>query len=134
MAIQLHIVTPSRNMLSTVCEDVVLPGFDGEMGVLSEHAHLINKLGAGIVKIHNGGETQKIAIAGGVVEIGSNNVTVLADDAVFEKEVNTAKLEHEQKKVAQDLITLGDESSNREALFENKNGSLLSLIWLKTSF
>lgn len=120
MAIQLHIVTPSRNMLSTACEDVVLPGFDGEMGVLSEHAHLINKLGAGIVKIHNGGETQKIAIAGGVVEIGSNNVTVLADDAVFEKEVNTTKLEQEQKKVAQELITLGDESLNREALFEKQ--------------
>ncbi len=120
MAIQLHIVTPSRNMLSVACEDVVLPGFDGEMGILSEHAHLINKLGAGIVKIHNGGEIQKVAIAGGVVEIGSNTVTVLADDAVFEKDVNPTALTQEQQKVAQELITLGDESLSREALFEKQ--------------
>lgn len=120
MAIQLHIVTPSRNMLSTACEDVVLPGFDGEMGVLSEHTALINKLGAGIVKIHNGGETQKIAIAGGVVEIGSNQVTVLADDAVFPKEVDTAKLEQEQKIVSENLLTLSEGSVDREALFQKQ--------------
>jgi F-type H+-transporting ATPase subunit epsilon len=120
MSLNLHIVTPSRNMLSTACENVVLPGFDGEMGILSGHTHLINKLGAGIIKIHNGDEIQKIAIAGGVVEIGSNNVTVLADDAVFEKDVNSTALAKEQQKIAQELIMLGDESLSREALFEKQ--------------
>jgi F-type H+-transporting ATPase subunit epsilon len=117
MSLQLHIVTPSRNMLSTTCEDVVLPAFDGEMGILSEHAHLVNKLGAGIVKIHSASETKTLAISGGVVEVGKNQITVLADDAVFATEINTSKLEEEQKKISIELLSLGESSTDREKLF-----------------
>lgn len=120
MSLNLHIVTPSRNMLSTTCEDVVLPAYDGEMGVLSQHAHFVNKLGAGVVTIHKAGETQKLAIAGGVVEIGADQVTVLADDAVFPTEVNTAKLEAEQKKVSEKLVTLDEGNTNRDRLFNQQ--------------
>lgn len=105
--LQVHIVTPAKNMLSTACNDVVLPGFDGEMGILTEHAHLVNNLGAGLVKIHKDNETLAVAISGGVVEVGGNQVTVLADDAVFAKDVNTAKLEAEQKKTFRTTCYLG---------------------------
>jgi len=120
MALNLHIVTPSRKILSTTCEDVVLPGFDGEMGILSAHAPLVNRLGAGIVTIHGGSDASRLAIAGGVVEISNDLVTVLADDAVFAKEVNTSKLEVEQKKVAESLLAVAEGSQNREALFEKQ--------------
>lgn len=120
MSLNLHIVTPSRNLLNTTCEDVVLPGFDGEMGVLSQHTYLINKLGAGIVTIHKTGETQKLAISGGVVEIGANQVTVLADDAVLPTEVNLAKLETQQKVLSEKLVTLDETSTDREKLFNQQ--------------
>lgn len=121
MSINLHIVTPARNMLSTVCDDVVLPGFDGEMDVLTDHAHFINALGAGVVKINKGGSTQKVAIRGGVVEIGNNEVTVLADDAVFAEEVNRAKLETEQKEVADQLLAVSDSETERKKTFEKQS-------------
>lgn len=125
--LQVHIVTPAKNMLSTACNDVVLPGFDGEMGILTEHAHLVNKLGAGVVKIHKDSETVVVAISGGVVEVGGNQVTVLADDAVFAKDVNTAKLEAEQKKLSAQLVSLGEESNDREKLFAKQR-------WLTAQF
>jgi F-type H+-transporting ATPase subunit epsilon len=125
--LQVHIVTPAKNMLSTACNDVVLPGFDGEMGILTEHAHLVNNLGAGLVKIHKDNETLAVAISGGVVEVGGNQVTVLADDAVFAKDVNTAKLEAEQKKLSAQLVTLGEESNDREKLFAKQR-------WLTAQF
>lgn len=120
MSMNLHIVTPSRNLLNTVCEDVVLPGYDGEMGVLSQHAHFVNKLGAGIVTIHKTGESQKLAIAGGVVEIGGNQITVLADDAVLPVEVNVAKLEEQQKILSEKLVGLDEASTDREKLFDQQ--------------
>lgn len=120
MSVQLHIVTPSRKVLSTTCEDVVLPGFDGEMGILSAHAPLINKLGAGIVTIHGGNDASRLAISGGVLEISNDEVTVLADDAVFPKEVSTAKLETEQKALTEKLLTLSEGSTDREPLFEKQ--------------
>jgi F-type H+-transporting ATPase subunit epsilon len=117
MSLQVHIVTPAKNMLSTACNDVVLPGFDGEMGILTEHAHLVNRLGAGLVKIHKDGETLNVAISGGVVEVGGNQVTILADEAMFAKDINTAKLDQEQKKLSEALVTLSDETTDREKLF-----------------
>ena len=120
MSLNLHIVTPARNMLSTACEDVVLPGFDGEMAVLEQHAFFVNKLGAGIVTIHKTEGVEKLAISGGVVEIGGNQITVLADDAVFAKEVNTIKLADQQKIVDEKLVTLSENSSDREKLFDQK--------------
>ena len=125
--LNIHIVTPAKNMLSTACNDVVLPGFDGEMGILSEHTHLVNKLGAGLVKIHKDSEIITIAISGGVVEVGGNQVTVLADEAMFAKDINIAKLEAQQKKVSAELVTLGDESADREKLFEKQR-------WLTAQF
>ncbi|MEZ4846136.1 MAG: hypothetical protein R2877_04055 [Bdellovibrionota bacterium] len=74
-------------------------------------------MGAGVVKIHKSSETIVIAISGGVVEVGGNQVTVLADDAVMAKDVNIAKLDQEQKKLSEALVTLGDESVSREKLF-----------------
>lgn len=127
MSLNLHIVTPSRNMLSTACEDVVLPAFDGEMGVLSLHANFVNKLGAGIVTIHKTGEVQKLAIAGGVVEIVGNQITVLADEAVFANEINKSKLEQDQKKVSQSLVTLSESSTDREQLFARQS-------WISAQF
>lgn len=120
MPLNLHIVTPSRNMLSMACDDVVLPGYDGEMGILSEHTQLVNRLGAGIIKIKNGAETKTLAIAGGVAEIINNEVTVLADDAVFPQEVNLQKLEQDQKIISEQLVTLAESTTDRERLFEKQ--------------
>ncbi len=120
MSLNLHIVTPSKNMLSTSCDDVVLPGFDGEMGVLTEHSQLVNKLGSGIVKVHTGGQTTTLAIRGGVAEVSHNQITVLADDAVYAQDVNVAKLDLEQKKLTELLVSVAGIEMDREKLFDDQ--------------
>lgn len=120
LMLNLHIVTPSRKVLSTTCENVVLPGFDGDMGILSAHAPLVNKLGAGVVVIHGGAEASRLAIAGGVLEISNDEVTVLADEAIFPSEVNATKLEAEQKILSEKLLTVSEGSSDRKVLFEKQ--------------
>lgn len=132
MSLQLHIVTPAKNVLSTSCDDVVLPGFDGEMGVLTEHSQLVNKLGSGIVKIHNGTQTTTLAIHGGVAEISSNQITVLADDAVYANEVNVTKLDADQKKLNELLVTVAGIDMNREKLFDDQKWIDAQLELIKT--
>ena len=121
MSLELNIVTPSRKVLSVSCEDVVLPGYDGEMGILSEHAQFINRLGAGMVRVEGAKEeTKPLAISGGVVEISEDRITVLADEAVFKHEVDRTKLEKEQELLSKELVGLSEDAADRETLFEKQ--------------
>ena len=118
--LQLSVVIPSRHVLTTSCDDVVLPGFDGEFGVLDAHEQFVTKLGAGILKIKKSSGEEVLVIRGGVVEISQNEITVLADDAKFAHEIDGVDLQKKRSDLSKQLIALS-EQSNREPLFEEMN-------------
>jgi len=84
---------------------VVLPGMDGEMGVLPHHAPLLTTLKFGIIKVRAKGDEQVFAVAGGVAEIQPDIVTVLADAAENVQEIDVARAEaarrHAEEALAQ---------------------------------
>ena len=74
--IQLKIISPQREILSTEAELIELPGEMGRFEVLKDHAPLISSLAAGKIRYVNGGEQHEIETQPGFVEVRDNVVTV----------------------------------------------------------
>ncbi|WP_169753058.1 ATP synthase F1 subunit epsilon [Campylobacter mucosalis] len=80
----LEIVTPQGKIFSDEVNSVVLPGSDGEFGVLPNHASLISLLSSGIIDIENKDKKRDVvAINWGYAKIDEGKVVVLADGAVY---------------------------------------------------
>jgi F-type H+-transporting ATPase subunit epsilon len=91
MPIKVDIVTRDRRLLSDEVDMVILPGSAGQMGILHGHAPLLSTLDIGEIILHKGGETQYIAVGGGVVEVRPDKVTVLAEVAERADEIDEAR-------------------------------------------
>lgn len=98
MPIRCEIVSQDRLVYEGDAEIVVLPGMDGEMGVLPHHAPLLTTLKFGLIKVRAKGEEQVFTVAGGVAEIQPEIVTVLADAAENVQEIDTARAEAARKR------------------------------------
>ena len=77
---QLEILTPEKKLYTGEVEMVNLPGSDGSLGILNDHAALVSTLKEGEIKIVEANAEEKIfAVKGGVVEVNNNKVIVLAE-------------------------------------------------------
>ena len=82
MPVQLEIVSPEKLLLSRPVEMVVLPAYEGEMGVLVGHAPMIVLLRGGVIRLYDGGTVrEQLYVSGGFAEITQERVTVLATEA-----------------------------------------------------
>lgn len=91
-ALELEVVTPSRTVLKTTAESVIVPTVDGLMGFMANHAPLVAGLTVGIVEYGPERQTkQRIAVSGGFVEVSDNKVTILADAAELADEIDVAR-------------------------------------------
>ena len=95
--LKLEIVTPERRVLDETVDSVTVPTASGEAGILPNHAPLISALKPGILSYSNKGTVERLAIAGGFVEVSSNKVAVLTDtaEAASEIDVEAARAERE---------------------------------------
>src|SRR3546814_18203914 len=83
-----ELVSPERLLLSEEVDMVVVPGEEGDFGVLVRHAPLISTLRPGVIKVHNGGSvTEQIFVAGGFAEVTPSRCTVLAEERSEERRV-----------------------------------------------
>ena len=118
----LTVVTPERAVLQgVVCDDVVLPGFDGELGILPAHTPLITLLGIGVVTYRTGTQKVSVAVRGGFAEISGDAVRVLADEAIPKDAIDAAKAGEEKTAAeARRAGVTGDEeldAANADARF-----------------
>ncbi len=81
--IQFELVSPQEQVASEAVEMVVIPGGEGDLGVLPGHSLLIGTVRPGVIAMHAGGKvTSEIFVAGGFVEINPEACTVLAEEAI----------------------------------------------------
>jgi len=78
---ELEVVTPDRQVVKQDAESAQIPGKDGYLGILPDHAALLSELGEGELSYTLGGKTEKLQVSGGFVEVRNNHVRVLADSA-----------------------------------------------------
>lgn len=82
MALHFELVSPEKLVLSQDVEMAVLPGLEGDMGILQDHMPLISVLRPGIVTLMNGGRTEeRLFVEGGFVEVTRDSCIVLAEHA-----------------------------------------------------
>jgi len=95
MAATLHIdvVSAEESIYSGEAEFVVLPGEAGELGIYPRHTPLITRIKPGSVRIKpaGGGEEELVFVAGGILEVQPEVVTVLADTAIRGRDLDEAK-------------------------------------------
>ena len=91
MPLQLEIVSPERQAFADEVDMVVVPGIDGELGILPHHTRLISALGIGELKIKKGGTETLMFISGGFVEVRPDKVIIMADLAEHSDEIDEAR-------------------------------------------
>lgn len=98
MPLLLEIVTPEGKTFSGDVESVVLPGTQGEFGVLPGHEHLITGIEPGELEILQGGRKSWLAVGGGFVEIRNDRVAVLTDMAVRVEDIDEKAAEEARRR------------------------------------
>ena len=102
--VEFELVSPERLLLSEQVDMVVVPGAEGDFGVLPRHAPLISTLRPGVIRVFEGREVkERIFVAGGFAEVTPERCTVLAEEAVPVGEIDAGKLEQEIKDLGEDL-------------------------------
>jgi F-type H+-transporting ATPase subunit epsilon len=101
--IQLEIVSPERRAYADEVDMVVVPGADGELGILPHHTRLISALGTGELRIKKGGIEQILFISGGFVEVRPDKVVVMADLAEHSDEIDEQRAIDARKRAEAEL-------------------------------
>ena len=103
--IHVDVVSAEESIFSGEAKFVALPGESGELGILPRHIPLITRIKPGAVRIEkaDGGE-EFVFVAGGILEVQPNRVTVLADTAIRGHDLDEAKAES-AKKAAEEAMT-----------------------------
>ncbi len=114
MTIRCEIVSQDRLVFEGDADIVIIPGVNGEMGILPNHAPLLSTMVMGVIKVRFSGQEEIFTITGGVVEVQPDLVTVLADAAENVEEIDIARAE-EAKKRAEGLLSQGPPAEDLDA-------------------
>ena len=102
---KIEIVNPERSFFSKEdVSEVVIPAFEGEMGILKDHISIISFLKPGIITIHSKSGEEKFFVEDGIIEFKNNNLSILTS-SIF-------NLKDADKKKIQDLIKITEEETN----------------------
>jgi F-type H+-transporting ATPase subunit epsilon len=101
--LQLEIVTPEKLAYQDEVDSVVLPGSEGELGVLPHHAPLVSTLGAGELRLRKGGQEESFAIVGGFLQVLPDKVVVMAETADMASEIDLEKAQEARRTAEQAL-------------------------------
>ncbi len=92
--VEFELVSPAKLLVSEPVEMVVVPGAEGDIGVLPGHSPLIATVRPGIIDIHEGGKVRnRIFVGGGFAEVSPERCTVLAEEATPVDEIDRATAE-----------------------------------------
>ncbi|HEY6808731.1 MAG TPA: ATP synthase F1 subunit epsilon [Gemmatimonadales bacterium] len=76
------VISPERAVFDGEADAVVAPAFDGEVGILPQHAPMVTLLGQGTLSVRRGGETSRFRVEGGFLQVSADAVRVVAGSAV----------------------------------------------------
>src|SRR5947208_16623067 len=110
MPVQFELVSPERLIVSTEVDMVVVPGTEGNFGVLPGHAPLISTIRPGTVDLYQGRTiTERIFVVGGIADVTPERCTVLADEAIAPDALDRAALDLELTNVEGNLPSLREQ-------------------------
>jgi len=117
MADKLHfdLVSPERRLFAGQVDQVVVPGEEGDFGVLPNHAPFMSVIRPGAIAVMNDGETQRTFIHGGFAEVTPAGLTILAEEAIPVSEIDADSLADDLSNAREDVATAKDEEAREHA-------------------
>ncbi|NWH07036.1 MAG: F0F1 ATP synthase subunit epsilon [Alphaproteobacteria bacterium] len=118
MADKLHfdLVSPERLLMAEAVDMVVVPGSEGDFGVLAGHAPLMSTIRPGFISVKNGNQPEfRIFIRGGFAEVNAKGLTILAEEAIPAGELNAADLDAKITDAEEDLRDAKDDAHRQRA-------------------
>lgn len=88
--LQFDLVSPERRLASVEAREVQIPGADGDMTAMADHAPMITTLRPGVLRVVHGGGSDDYVVSGGFAEVTAGGVSVLAEQALPRAEVTQA--------------------------------------------
>jgi F-type H+-transporting ATPase subunit epsilon len=117
--VSFRLVMPERELLATEADMVVVPGSEGDFGVLHGHAPLISTVRPGVLEVLQGNKVeQRFIVAGGFAEVTPERCTVLADEATPFEEVTAEQLAEREAQAQRDLADAATDAEKAAATKE----------------
>ena len=113
MPFQLTIVTPQGPIYQGSVASIVLPGSEGEFGVLPSHERLLAPLRIGEVEVRSGDDLRYAAIADGFADVTGEEVVVMVESCEFAADLDVARAELARTRAEQGLAALGEGSDEK---------------------
>ena len=111
---KVEIVNPEKSFLSKEdITEIVVPAFEGEMGILKDHISIISFLKPGIIKLFSKSGVENFYIEDGIIEFKNNNLSILTSSIINTKDMNKSKVEEILKEAE-------DDSNKKEITDQNK--------------
>ena len=134
MPLQLTIVTPEGVRYDGPVERVVVPGAEGDFGVLPGHERFLSPVRIGEVQLETGGSNGRwAAVSEGFAEVSGDKVVLMVDSCEFAADIDAARAEHARASAERELERL-KQSKNDETTFKLEEAALhRALIRLQVS-
>ncbi len=114
--VSFRLVMPERELLATEADMVVVPGSEGDFGVLPGHAPLISTVRPGVLEVYQGNKVeQRFLVAGGFAEVTPERCTVLADEALPFEQVTSEQLAERERAAERDLMDAATDAEKSAA-------------------
>ncbi len=115
-AVQFELVSPEQLLVSEDVEMVVVPGGEGDFGVLPGHSPMISTVRPGVIHVFAGGAvSSRIFVAGGFAEVTGSRCTVLAEEAMPVDDIDRAAVETDLKIAVEDIAATDDPGEQKAA-------------------
>ena len=115
-AFQFELVSPERLLVSEQVESVVIPGAEGEMTVMSQHAPVMTTIKPGVVTVKAAsGQEERYVVFGGFADILPSGCTLLAESAVSVKDIDRAEITRRIQEAREDLADAKDDAARTKA-------------------
>jgi F-type H+-transporting ATPase subunit epsilon len=117
--VSFRLVMPERELLAIEADMVVVPGSEGDFGVLHGHAPLISTVRPGVLEVFQGNKVeQRFIVAGGFAEVTPERCTVLADEATPFEQVTAEQLAQREQAAERDLADAATDAEKAAATKE----------------
>ena len=114
--VHFELVTPTKLLVAEDADMVVVPGGDGDFGVLPGHAPLLSSVRAGVVHIHDSDAiVERIFVSGGIAEVTAERCTLLAEEAMRVADIAPDEAEQRLEAARQRLTDAEDEKDRKQA-------------------
>lgn len=109
------LVSPERELFNGEVDQVVVPGSEGEFGVLPNHSPAMSVIKPGALKVLSDGAERRIFVNGGFADVTPEGLTVLAEEGIDLADIDAAQIEQELKNASEDLRDANSDAKREAA-------------------